>query len=313
MAQVLLDESCVFFSQYKNDVSRNAYIKNYKKFIDFCRKNYNCKSKAECEEYIQDYVAYLVKSDKSAATIHTYLAPICAYHKISMAEIEKPIRKISDIKRSRNRDNRMIRSGQNYKNDKFKHLVCFQTAVGIRRAELKKIQYDDLVVDESGYTCIRVKRGKGAKMQLQRILPEDVDMVKEYFNTPGTGRLFKESDFDNKLDLHHLRALQAQRAYKYYYNLLHTGNKAKDKETADVFVEELKKRWDLYNKSKDGKTRKYPRSFTGVYKLRGDNRRKALSNGFAVEYDRLAVYMVSVFHLSHWRCDVTVDNYLVAK
>lgn len=49
----------------------------------------------------------------------------------------------------------------------------------------------------------------------------------------------------------------------------------------------------------------------GVYKLRGDNRKKALADGLPVEYDRLAVYMVSVFHLSHWRLE-TLTNYLLA-
>ena len=48
-----------------------------------------------------------------------------------------------------------------------------------------------------------------------------------------------------------------------------------------------------------------------MYKLRGKNREKALKDGLAVEYDRLAVFAVSVFHLSHWRLD-TLTNYLLA-
>lgn len=31
-----------------------------------------------------------------------------------------------------------------------------------------------------------------------------------------------------------------------------------------------------------------------------------------VQYDRLAVLATSVFHLSHWRCGVTINNYLLA-
>ena len=50
----------------------------------------------------------------------------------------------------------------------------------------------------------------------------------------------------------------------------------------------------------------------GTYWIRGANRRKAQENGLAVGYDRLAVMAVSVFHLSHWRCDVTIDHYLLA-
>ena len=47
------------------------------------------------------------------------------------------------------------------------------------------------------------------------------------------------------------------------------------------------------------------------YKLRGENRQKAIEQGKETEYNRLALMMVSVFHLSHWRLDVTVTNYLI--
>ena len=54
------------------------------------------------------------------------------------------------------------------------------------------------------------------------------------------------------------------------------------------------------------------RRVRGEYKVRGKNRINAEKNGLPAVYDRLAVIAVSVFHLSHWRCDVTVDNYLLA-
>jgi hypothetical protein len=47
------------------------------------------------------------------------------------------------------------------------------------------------------------------------------------------------------------------------------------------------------------------------YQLRGENKTKAQALGLPVEYNRLALMCVSVFHLSHWRLDVTVTNYLV--
>ncbi|MBR4763669.1 MAG: hypothetical protein IK087_05595 [Lachnospiraceae bacterium] len=39
------------------------------------------------------------------------------------------------------------------------------------------------------------------------------------------------------------------------------------------------------------------------YKLRGDNLRKAQVLGLPEEYNRLALMLVSVLHLSHWRLD----------
>lgn len=47
------------------------------------------------------------------------------------------------------------------------------------------------------------------------------------------------------------------------------------------------------------------------YKLRGNNYQKAIEQGKEMEYNRLALMAVSVFHLSHWRLDVTVTNYMI--
>lgn len=307
-----MNEARPFFSKYKNDITRNSYLQHFKFFIDFCRREFNCKSLEICELYIQEYADYLKKSGKSASTIHTYIAPVCAYYNVPMSSVIKPKRKVSQNVRSRKRANKYDRSDQQYENTRYKLVTDFQARVGIRRGELEKLCYDDLVEDESGNFCVRVKRGKGGKMQLQRILPEDIDFVKKYFATEGTGKLFKKTDFSDHMDYHHLRALQAQKSYWYYYNQLHTGDPKKDAKNAYRMRGELIRRWNKYNLDKRGKPKPFPFEDTkGVYKLRGDNRRKAISDGLPVEYDRLAVYMVSVFHLSHWRLN-TLTNYLIA-
>lgn len=312
MKEILMNEARPFFAKYKNDVTRNSYEKHYSEFIDYCRRTHNCKSKAECEQHIQDYADYLAEQGKSASTIHTYIAPVCGYHGVPMSAIEKPKRKVSENKRSRSRDNKYNRSDQRYDNDQYKLVADFQARVGIRKKELKKLTFKKLKKDESGYWCVEVMRGKGGKYHLQRILPEDVDVVKKYFCTDSNEKVFKASDFSDHMDYHHLRALQAQRAYWYYYNQLHTGDKNADADAAYRMRGELMRRWNKYNLDSNGKPRKIPLANTkGMYKLRGDNRRKALADGLPVEYDRLAVYMVSVFHLSHWRLD-TLTNYLLA-
>ncbi len=312
MKEILMEEARMYFSQYKNDITRNSYEEHYSFFIDYCRKNHNCKSKEECGLYIQEYADCLFEHGKSASTIHTYIAPVCRYHGISMSAITKPKRKVSENKRSRHRENKYQRSDQRYDNSDYNFVADFQSCVGIRRNELKKLCFNDFIQDESGYWCVRVKRGKGGKTQLQRILPEDVDFVKGYFITESNDKIFKDSDFSDHMDYHHLRALQAQKAYWYYYNQLHTGDRKTDANAAYRMRGELMARWNKYNLQSNGKPRKFPFADTkGIYKLRGDNRRKALTDGLPVEYDRLAVYMVSVFHLSHWRLD-TLTNYLLA-
>ena len=106
----------------------------------------------------------------------------------------------------------------------------------------------------------------------------------------------------NKIDLHHLRALRAQRVYHDYLARLKS-----DPDYRAQLTEEVRRRWvRLCSKRWD------PNCVEGNYCIRGNSRRLALAHGLPVKYDRLAVMAVSIFHLSHWRCDVTVANYLLA-
>lgn len=314
MKQILIDEARPFFQKYKNDATRKTYESNFEKYVDFCRMKYNVKTKEECSLHLQDYVEFLEIQGKSASTIHTYIAPVCAYFEMPMGEIKKPKRKVSENIRSRKRPNKYKRSDQNFENDKYSLVANFQAKVGIRRNELKRLRLNNFVQDESGYWCVEVLRGKGGKYQLQRIIPEDVEFISSYFKTPESNeKLFKESDFSKNADYHRLRQLQSQRAYWFYYKQLHTGDPKVDAANAYRMRGELMKRWNKYNIDKrTGKPRYFPISDTkGVYKLRGDNRKKALADGLPVEYDRLAIQMMSVFHLSHWRLE-TLTNYLLA-
>ena len=51
---------------------------------------------------------------------------------------------------------------------------------------------------------------------------------------------------------------------------------------------------------------------SGKYIMRGKNRALAKRVGFQYSFDRLAVLAVSVFHLAHWRNNVSVCNYIMA-
>ena len=311
----LMSEPLKFFNQkYKNDTTRKAYIKNYQKYAVWCIENYNCKTNEQCKQYIQHYTDYLSMQGKSASTIHTMIAPVCGFHDVNMAEIDKPIRRVAETKRSRFRENKYDRVDQNYNSEKYRYVADFQRAVGIRRAELARLTYDCLKQDESGNWCIEVQRGKGGKYQLQRILPQDLDFIKSYFTTPGNSRMFTADQFSTHMDYHHLRALQSQRAYWYYYNLTHTGDKKSDEAAQNKLRQEIKARWNKYNiNPKTGKPRYLNADYllTGTYKLRGTNRELAVKNHLPTEYDKLSVMCVSIFHLSHWRLN-TLCNYLLA-
>ena len=132
-------------------------------------------------------------------------------------------------------------------------------------------------------------------------MPGDEMFIRSYFDGSDT-LVFTRAELSNKIDLHHLRAVQAQRAYKYYADRL-----SKEPVYRERLEQEIKARWRLYNKKRWKQC-----DFEGVYRLRGANSQLARRLGRPTEYDRLAIMATSVFHLSHWRCDVTVSNYLLA-
>ena len=160
-----------------------------------------------------------------------------------MADIEKTKRRTHQYTRSRSFNRKENRSDNNENNPEFSRIVEFQKRVGIRRAELKKLKKCDFAVDESGYTCVKVEKGKGGKMQLQRILPQDIEFVKAYFDSSNPSeRVFTSSELSNKLDFHSIRARNAKNAYNYYSERL-----KKEPSFRHQLETEITARWEKYN------------------------------------------------------------------
>lgn len=285
---------------------RQATAKSWRTYMDsaihfgqWCKTTYGCRHFDDCLDYIQAYSDWLVEQGKSPSTVHTYLAGVCRVYGISLVDISKPKRVVSANTRSRGK--KAVDDRKDAGREASPRLYDFASAVGIRRVEYVRLRGDDLVHDESGYPCVRVKRGKGGKFQLQRVLPGDEMFVRSCFD--GSEKcVFITKELNNKIDLHHLRAVQAQRAYQYYFDRLR-----KEPGYREQLEREIKARWRLYNKK-----RWKQHEFEGTYQLRGANKELARRLGKPTAYDRLAVMAVSVYHLSHWRCDVTVSNYLLA-
>lgn len=285
---------------------RQATAKSWRTYMDsaihfgqWCKTTYGCRHFEDCLEYIQAYSDWLIEQGKSASTIHSYLAGICRVYEIPLGKIQKPKRIVSENSRSRGK--KAVDERRDAGREASPRLYDFASTVGIRRAEYARLRGSDLLYDESGYLCVQVRRGKGGKYQLQRVLPGDEMFVRSYFEG-SESLVFTKAELDNKIDLHHLRAMQAQRAYRYYADRLRV------EPTYRARLErEIKARWQKYNRH-----RWRQHEFEGVYKLRGANRELARKLGRPTEYDRLAIMATSVFHLSHWRCDVTVSNYLLA-
>ena len=264
----------------------------------WCAKTYGCRHFEDCRSHIQNYADWMHAQGKSASTIHTYLAALCAIYDVPMSEITKPIRHIADNTRSR---------GIKFSDSRFDtqrecspRLWDFACCVGIRRAEYAALRGSDLVYDESGYLCVLIRKGKGGKRQLQRIPLGCEQFIKQYFD--GTeNKVFSHAEMDNKIDLPAMRHIAAWHIYEGYALRL-----KQDPTYRSRLENEVKARWKHYNKRKW-----IPNKAQGIYHLRGKNSELAKACGIPTSFDRLAVLATSIFTLSHWRNDVTVGNYLI--
>ena len=307
ITQQIMQTAIEKLQKYQHDVTRKQYIKQMKLFVKFCRENFNSKSFEACQNHIQAYSDFLQEKNYSASTIHTYLAAVCAVFEINLSTISKPIRHTADYVRGR--DSMKYESKSDLYSPKWSYITEFQRKVGIRRDELKHLCKGDFGYDESGKACVIVRKGKGGKRQYQRILEKDIAFIKSYFDSSApTERVFDEKDFQNDLNLHHLRA---QCAKEYYYEQL---KKIKENPAyREQLEKEIKLRWNAMNKNKGGKTKpfRYEEMF-GMYTLRGKNRALAIQKGRPLHYDKLALLACSIFKLSHWRNDVTIASYMLA-
>lgn len=253
----------------------------------------------------------------STATIHTYIAGVCCGLGVSMAGLTRSGTS-ADKRKSLGCSERAKHALERPENAR---IVTFQRMVGGRRSALQRLTGSDLVQDESGEWCVRFLRDKGGKDQLQRIAPENIDEVKEFFAGVLPDRLIFSERIDRNLDLHGLRAEHARAEYKRYAKICSTPD-GRDRMRAQLWArfqspQYGNKAW-LSAKAREDAAgmRRAERDFAaemadGRYHLQRANRQTAKQRGRPTSYDRLALCCVSVFALSHWRNEVTVKHYML--
>ena len=307
ITQQIMQQVYLKLEAHEHDLTRKQYGRQTKQYVKFCREQFDCRTFEECAKHIQEYSDYLQREGYTASTIHTYLASICSVFAVNLGEISKPIRHVAEYMRGRNN---ALRDVQNdLENPRWAYIVEFQRRVGLRRDELMHLVGGDLRRDESGYLCVLVKRGKGGKMQYQRILPEDEDFIRAYFeNVAPTEKIFDAKYFKNDLNFHSLRAESARKHYNYLLKKMNEEPAYRQHLEQEIFA-----RWNTMNTTKSGKIKPFLYTeLQGTYTLRGKNRKLAQTKGFPIHYDKVALLATSIFKLSHWRNDVSVASYMLA-
>ena len=311
ITQTIMNQVKENLRDIKYDKTKKQYEHHAKKFVDYCRTNFNCKTYEECLEHVQDYVNDLIQQGYTPSSVHTFAVAVSQGFNYPLSSINKEKRKISEYTRGRNVDSLNITSAKNdLFDERWSYLTKFQSCAGIRRNDLKNLCGRNLKYDESNNLCLELEKSKGKKYHLQRILPEDEEFIKSYFEGVGPNeKVFKKELFNNNLNLHYYRAQHARECYFYYLKLART-----DPQVRDKMERELRARWVKYNIDK--RTEK-PKKFNenliyGYYYLRGDVKKMAIGKKMPTKYDKLVLLYVSTFFLSHWRLGVCLHSYILA-
>ena len=295
---------CAAALQNVSDKSVGIYKHDIKVFADYARqhgvKDAESFESSDKRALIQSYADLLLEQGKSPSTIHRYIAPVCKGAGINMADIEKPKRTIDRITRSRSADANN-QGNVEQTEDRFKRLVDFQKAVGIRRAELARLRPED-IIQTDGRVYVHITRGKGGKEQYQAVLQDNIDIVLKTRDTATGERLFSKDEINNKIDLHALRADNAKAAYKYYADKLQESPGLRNQYAHMLqryFYDMNKRLRESFPKQYNARLAAFKRDMyqsSGIYKIRGASVDIAREKGLPVEYDRMAL-MLSLIHI----------------
>lgn len=295
------------FDFSRNNNTLKSQKNTIKAFAKFCKEHQLSIDdiRADPHAALQKYSDYLQKETKyTAGTIHTKLAAACKSLSVNMSEISKPKRTQATLQRGRGIS---VRSVEEMSKPEFARSVMLQEAIGIRRAELRRIKPEDLC-NFAGYLCVFVRSGKGGKDTFQRVRPGYEDTVRKIFAESKGNTVLQANELKNHIDYHSIRAKNVQQDYEFYRQKCSTYEGQKE------VILALKGYYAKLHRNPDGFQKWINKTLhhdAGKYHLRGENKERAIEKGMPVVYDRLPLLALSVFHLSHWRLDVTVTNYLL--
>ena len=262
---------------------------------------------AAAAAYVQAYLDDLEARGLSPDSIHTIVfALLRAFRSTGLKSenLNYPQRKSAPTKGRTSRDPDDYRPDADPDNPKFARLVTFARAVGIRRAEYAALKGKDIEV-VNGTMYVLVQRGKGGRKQRQRIAKKDAELVKSYFSDIAPDEfVFTKEELRNKINLHKIRREYAQGLYA---DLV--ASMAADPNHREELIKEIK---DAFAQAgEDWRKTSDMLKLDQPYRTRGNIRAELEEKGLPTTFDRVALMYVSVFTLAHWRCDVTVKNYMM--
>lgn len=285
---------------------RNTKAMTERASKDFCNwmrseGHKDVKSFEGAGKFVEKYRDHLIDKGYSQSTVHTYI------DRINQVLDTHVTTSRAGAVPEKGRDKTIEVAIRNDAQRSYSPRLCnFAEASGLRRAEYANLKFEQIKPYNDTYKIEVV--GKGGKFQEQIILPQHKTVVEKILAEPHKpdDSVFTKKEMTNKINLHEIRREVAREAHQYYLELV------KDTKQAEKLYQQIK---DTYTSRNPG--RELPRDFKlleknglqDVYVARGAVKADLERKGLPTEYSRLATLATSVNHLSHWRCDVTIQNY----
>ena len=305
----------------------------WSKALGISREHQIAKNGYSPQTLIQKYTDELVDKGLSAATIHTYLAPVCKGLGIGMEQIRKPKRRSADISKN-TKLNQNAAGARQAEDPRYARILRLAEIVTVRPRALARLTAQNLQQDENGDYIIAI-RDKGGKESIQLLLPHEVEFVRDILSTDADGRKLKpdEHPFSYK-DLGQIaysryRILRAQHIQAYFEQRFtgwegmpcRTEKQRQARAAAKEAAMAEKQQWinkivakyaEAHPKESADKIARYRRELSRESKIsiREGNRERAIALGRPTEYDRVSVRIASIYALSHWVDETTIRNYL---
>lgn len=253
--------------------------------------------KAEAKKYIQEYIVYLEVMGRAWATVHTALAALCKVFGKHMWMYKISIPHLLSTKGREVKDS-VLKAEQKYAIE-----AEYCRNVGARCEEYINL-YGRNIIRVGSLAFAEIEHGKGGKYQLQLVRPGSEDFVESVHLCVGPDeKIFKHPSVIKRLSTHRYRREGTAEMYLFIANDLKT-----HPEHRKIYEEMLLKRFRDFGV--DPRTKPDMQILDVPYRPRGALREELEKKYKTTEFDRLALMVISVFWLSHWRTSVVMHSYM---
>lgn len=279
-----------------------TYQREVDRYADYLKEHDMHKiSLEQAKDHVQEYLDYLRdERNLTAQSIHTTCAALSKVFHTTMWEYDKPNRSVANIERGRHT---FTDKNEKEQLEKLKENPIWEanSILGMRKSELINLRAD--MIKERDNRVVIEYIGKGGKHNTQTFYDERekayVLSLKE--NKAEHERIFDKQEVNKTLNLHKAREMRC----KDVYTRITEDIAKRGKEAEREYIQQIEQAFKETGKQ-------IRENLHTPYIVRGDNRQRLSEENRPLEYNRIALMIVSIQITQHFRTSVTANHY-VAK